>query len=179
VTTTAAPPGAPPRAWARDLVRAAAAPVACAAVLIGLLSAWVSGGGAGTLSRVRIQVGRATIAMTSFTGGAAGGRTGAYLTIRNLSGTADELTGASSPAARRVILTRHTATDALGAGGGSPVASLPVAAHGTTTLSPFDSDVVLVGTGRLRAGQQVPVTLVFRDAGAVTIEATVTPPGGS
>ena len=60
-------------------------------------------GGAGTISRVRIQVTLAAIPMSSFIASQDTGREAAYLTIRNLSGIADELTGASSPAARRVI----------------------------------------------------------------------------
>jgi copper(I)-binding protein len=171
------------RSWAGELVRAAAAPVICAAALIGLLSAWVSIGGAGTVSRVRIQVTLAAIPMTSFAASrdAAAGRAGAYLTIRNRSGSADELTGASSPAASRVILTRPAAGGALGAGPGagvgSAVAGLRIPAHGAVTLTPFGVDVVLIGAAGLRAGQHVPLALVFRQAGRVTIEATVTPPG--
>ena len=44
-----------------------AGPVACAAVLTGLLSAWVASGGAGTLTRVRIQVSLAAVPMRAFT----------------------------------------------------------------------------------------------------------------
>lgn len=57
------------------------------------------------------------------------------------------------------------------------MAGLSIPAHGIVTLSPFGSDVVLTGLGQLQAGQQVPLTLVFRRAGRVTVEATVTAPG--
>jgi copper(I)-binding protein len=176
-TTTATPrPG-----WLRDLLRAAAAPAICAVVLVGLLSAWVTIGGAGTISRVRIQVTRAAIPMSSFGASAVGGSTAsaAYLTIRNLSGRADELTRASSPAGRRAILTRQAGGSTLVSGhsAGSAVASLPVPAHGVVILSPFGSDIILTGTAGLQAGQQVPLTLTFRNAGQMTVEATVTPPG--
>jgi copper(I)-binding protein len=145
--------------WAGGLARAAAAPAACAAVLIGLLSAWVSAGGAGTVARVRIEVTLAAIPMPA--GHAARPvSTRAYLTIRNLSGRPDELTGARSPAARRVTL--------------SPVA---IPAHGTVTLTPFGADLTLIGPGHLLADQHVPLTLFFRHAGRVTIQATVTAPG--
>ena len=40
----------------KELVRAAAIPVACAVLLTGLLVAWVLTGGAGTLHRVPAQV---------------------------------------------------------------------------------------------------------------------------
>jgi copper(I)-binding protein len=148
--------------WAGGLARAAAAPAACAAVLIGLLSFWVGAGGAGTIARVRIEVTLAAIPMTSFTSRIAPSSAHTYLTIRNLAGAADELTGGASPAARRVTLTT------------GPVA---IPAHGVVTLSPFGADVTLVGTRDLLDGQRVPLTLVFRHAGRITVEATVTAPG--
>ena len=61
------PPGPPGRTWPRDLLRAAAGPVLCAVVLIGLLSAWVATGGAGTLTRVRLEVTLAAVPMRAFT----------------------------------------------------------------------------------------------------------------
>jgi copper(I)-binding protein len=165
------------RAWLRDLARAAAAPAACGVILIGLLAAWVSMGGLGTISRVRVQVTRADIPMTSFAAGTAAagaghGRVGAYLTIRNLSPAPDELLRASSPGARRVLLTRS-------GNGGVPtiLSGLNIPAGGEISLSPFGADLVLAGTSALMTGQQVPLTLVFRHAGRVTVMATVTPPG--
>ena len=147
--------------WAGGLARAAAAPVLCAAVLIGLLSAWVSAGGAGTIARVRIRVTLAAIPMTSFAR-PAGRRTSAhtYLTIRNMTAETDELTGASSPAARRATV--------------SPVT---IPAHATVTLTPFGPDVTLSGARRLVTGERVLLTLIFRRAGRVTVEAEVTAPG--
>ena len=49
--------------------------------------------------------------------------------------------------------------------------------HGTVTLSPFGDDVVFLHPAPLQVGQLVPLTLTFRQAGRVTVEATVTPPG--
>jgi copper(I)-binding protein len=148
--------------WAGGLARAAAAPVVCAAALIGLLSAWVSAGGAGTIARVRIEVRLAAIPMTSFLSQGAPSSAHTYLTIRNLAGAPDELTGAASPAARRVTLTTGPVT---------------IPAHGDVTLTPFGPDVTLAGVRHLVAGQRVPLTLVFRHAGRITVEATVTAPG--
>jgi copper(I)-binding protein len=179
VTARAASPGG---GWLRDLARAAAGPVICAAVVIGLLSAWVASGGAGTItttSRVRIEVTLAAIPMHSLNPGPAGAPQppeGAYLTIRNLSGTPDALTAVSSPVARRVILTRHGGA-APASRAGSALAGLAIPARGTVRLSPSGDDVVLIGGPRLLAGQQVPLTLTFRNAGRVMIEATVTIPG--
>jgi copper(I)-binding protein len=178
VTARVAWPGA---GWLRDLARAAAGPVVCAAVVIGLLSAWVATGGAGTIttvSRVRIEVTLAAIPMHSLNPGPADAPqppAGAYLTIRNLSGTPDALTAVSSRVARRVILTRHGAGRAGRAG--SVLPGLPIPAHGTLTLSPSGDDAVLIGGPRLLAGQQVPLTLTFRYAGQIEVEATVTIPG--
>jgi copper(I)-binding protein len=198
-STPASGPAAPVQeSRLADLARSAAAPVICAVALIGLLSAYVALSGA-RVPPVQIQVTLAALPLSTFegstgpgstgqdsTGGGApgGGRAGsglvgAYVTIRNLSGSADELTGASTPAARRVILTRHAGVGAAvtRAGASEGVAGLAIAAHSAVTLSPFGSDVVLVGAARLRAGQHVPLTLTFRRAGRVTVEATVTAPG--
>jgi len=81
--------GPPGRRWLAELARAAAGPVACAVVLSGLLSAWVVSGGAGTLTRVRIQITLAAVPMRAFTpqAAAAAGAAHTWLTIRNLSGT--------------------------------------------------------------------------------------------
>jgi copper(I)-binding protein len=179
VTARAASPGA---GWLRDLARAAAGPAICAAVVIGLLSAWVATGGAGTIttiSRVRIEVTLAAIPMHSLNPGPADAPqppAGAYLTIRNLSGTPDVLTAVSSRAASRVILTRHAGSGPAGPPR-SVLSGLPIPAHGTVALSPSGDDVVLIGGPRLLAGQQVPLTLTFRHAGQIMIEATVTIPG--
>jgi copper(I)-binding protein len=64
-----------------------------------------------------------------------------------------------------------------GAGQGPVVTSLPIPARSVTTLTPFGSDVVLTGTRGLMAGQRIPVTLVFRRAGRVTVQVRITAPG--
>ena len=168
--TPAAVPG--PGRSLGELARAGLAPLVCAAALIALLSGWVLAGGAGTITRVRVEVTLAAVPAQAFTARAAAGRTTpAYLVIRNLSGQPDELLSARSPAAARVELGRRTAA------GLAAVTGFPVPAHGTLTLSPFGSDLVLIGARPLQAGQTVPLTLVFRHAGQVNVNATVTPPG--
>lgn len=174
---TRADAGATGRTTGRRMARAAAGPVICAAAAIGLLAGWVGIGGAGTLGRVQLEVTFA--AVPAVAAGHASTRhastrqastgltstgltsTGTYLTIRNFSGRAYELTAASSPAARRASVLGHVV----------------VPAHGSVTLSPFGNDVKLAGPRLPRPGQLVPLTLVFGQAGRVTIEATVTPPG--
>jgi copper(I)-binding protein len=173
---TAAPaPGAFGRAWLHDLLRGAAGPVICTVVLTGLLAAWTASGGAGTLTRVRLQVTLAAVPMRAFTPqqDAAVGTATTFLTIRNLSGTPDELVAASSPLAGRVDLTER-------AGPAAPrtvVTDLVIPSHGTLTLSPFGADLVLEHPGPFESGATVPLTLTFRHAGTVTLDATVTAPG--
>jgi copper(I)-binding protein len=177
VTARTAPDGG----WLRNLARAAAGPAICATATIGLLSAWVGTGGAGTITvnKARIEITLAAIPMHSLNPGPADApqpNADCYLTIRNLAGTPDVLTAVSSPVARRVILTRHAGTDVVGRGGPA-VAGLAIPAHGVVTLSPSGNDAVLIGGPRLLAGQHVPLTLTFRYAGRIMIEATVIIPG--
>jgi copper(I)-binding protein len=149
--------------------------VICAVVLIGLLSAWVATGGAGTLSRVRLQVSLAAVPMRAFTPRAAAsvGPATTFLTIRNLSGTPDQLVAVRSPIARHVVLTVRNGL----AGPRLVVSDLAIPAHGTLTLSPFGDDVVLQHPAPFETSAGVPLTLTFRHAGTVTVEATVTAPG--
>ncbi|MGD0683945.1 MAG: copper chaperone PCu(A)C [Streptosporangiaceae bacterium] len=151
------------------LVRAALAPVICAVVLLGLLSGWVVTGGAGTISRISIEVSSASVAMP------AGGGTRAlgYLVLVNLGG-ADELLSVTAPGARRAELIRH---DGSAAGSGHVVRGLAIPAHARLTLSPFGGDITLIGPGQLAPGETIPLTLRFRHAGRLTVDATVTPPG--
>ncbi|MGO8893990.1 MAG: copper chaperone PCu(A)C [Streptosporangiaceae bacterium] len=180
MTATAAPGAAPTRAEPgrnvlRDLARAAFGPVICALVLTGLLSAWAATGGAGTLSRVRLQVSLAAVPMRAFTprAAASAGAATTFLTIRNLSGTADQLVAVRSPIARHVVLTVRNGL----AGPRIVVSDLAIPAHGTLILSPFGDDVVLQDPAPFETTSSVPLILTFRHAGTVTLEATVTAPG--
>lgn len=91
-----------------------------------------------------------------------------YLSITN-AGAADRLLSASSPRARMVMLhdmhmegsvmIMRTAEEGF-----------VVPAHGTLRLSPSGSHLMFMGvTEPFVAGQQVPVTLTFEHAGALTI----------
>ena len=161
--------------WLGDLVRSAAGPVICAAVVTGLLSAWAATGGAGTLTRVRLQVTLAAVPMRAYLprSAAAVGAAHVYLTVRNLTGTPDELIAVRSPIARDVVLTRRDGP------GSQPVVirGLTVPARGTLNLSPLTDDIVLEDPAPFENSAIVPLTLVFRHAGQVTIEASVTAPG--
>ncbi|HUK71670.1 MAG TPA: copper chaperone PCu(A)C [Streptosporangiaceae bacterium] len=172
----AGPSRAAPRRPLRELAMAALAPLTGAVLLIGLLSAWVATGGAGTIARVRIQVTLAAIPMRAFTPGTtSAGAATTYLTIRNLSNRPDELLSASSPIARRIVLTTRPADGA--AGPRKVVPDLVIPAHATITLSPFGNDAVLINPPPLQAGHSFPLTLTFRHGGTITIQAAITPPG--
>ena len=161
--------------WPAELARAAAGPIACAVVLTGLLGGWAASRGAGTLTRVRIQVTLAAVPMRAFTPQAADavGTARTYLVIRNLGGIPDELIAVRSPIARHVILTRRTSP----AGPPATVGTLPIPAGQSVTLSPVTDDVVLVDPAPFEGSARVRLTLVFRQAGQITIEAPVTAPG--
>ena len=163
------------RGWPAELARAAAGPVICAVVLVALLSAWVAYRGAGTLTPVRLKITLAAVPQRAFTAKAAdaAGATYTYLSIRNLTSTPDELIAVRTPVASRVLLTERTGL----AGNRVTVHGLAIPGNGTLTLSPLTADVVLENPSPFEATSDVPLTLVFRNAGTVTIQAPVTPPG--
>jgi copper(I)-binding protein len=163
------------RGWPAELTRAAAGPVICAVVLIALLSAWVASRGAGTLTPVRLKITLAAVPQRAFTVKAADATSAAYtyLSIRNFASTPDELIAVRTPIASRVLLTERTGL----AGKQVTVHSLAIPGNGILTLSPVTADVVLENPSPFEATSDVPLTLVFRNAGTVTIEAPVTPPG--
>jgi copper(I)-binding protein len=167
--------GGTPRAGLAGLARAALVPVACAAVLIGLLSAWVATGGAGTLRRVQVQFGLAAIPLPPGQDSAVATAdvAPAYLVIKNLGGP-DELLKARSPLARRIVLVRRGNHPS---GTGALLPGLAIPGGGSVSLSPFTADIVLISPAALRVGEIVPLILTFRHAGQVTVEAMVSPPG--
>ncbi len=158
-----------------EATRGAAAPVACAVVLIGLLSAWVTVGGAGTLTPVRIRITLAAVPRRAFTpqAAAAAGAAHTFLTIRNLGSTPDELIAVRSPIAWRTALVRRSSLS----GPATVVSGLPVPGNGTLTLSPLTDDAVLDIYMPFEDSPGVLLTLVFRHAGQITIDAPVTAPG--
>ena len=173
--TTSPVPAGVARSRLGDVVRAAAGPSICAIILIAVLSAWVSTGGAGTITRIRLQISLAAVPMRAYTNQAAAriGTASTFLTIRNLSGTADALVAVRSPIARHAVLTERA-----GPGGRTiAVSSLKIPPHGTLNLTPFGDDVVLRDPSPFESLQTVPLTLTFRHAGTITIQAPVTAPG--
>ena len=172
-----APPGAPARAHGHlgEVARAAAAPLISAVLVTGLLAAWVITGGAGSVTRIRVQVTLAAVPMRAYTAGQASAihQAPTYLTLRNLGGQPDELLSVRTPVARHVVLTGPP-----GPHGTRPiVAGLAIPAHGSITLSPLSDDVVLLNPAPYESDMTIPLTLVFRHAGRVQVDATVSAPG--
>jgi Cu+-exporting ATPase len=159
--------------WLAELARAGLGPAVSALALIGLLAAWATGSIAGTVTRVQLQVTQATVPMRAFTPQAADaiGTAHVYLVIRNLATAPDELIAVRTPIAAHVSFTEG------GAGGHqTQVAGLPVPASGTLSLSPFTDGLLLEHPAPFENRQTVPLTLVFRHAGEITVNATVTAP---
>lgn len=162
------------------LIRPVAVPIACAALLTGLLSAWVATGGGGTLRRLPFKFELAAIASPPANTPGQGATT--YLVIKNLAGP-DDLLSARAPVSRVVVLARR-GTEPFNAepggtepGGTGTLPALAIPAGSTTSLSPLGADIVLINPGALQIGATVPVTLIFRHAGQITVDFTVTPPG--
>jgi copper(I)-binding protein len=157
------------------LVRPVVVPIACAALLTGLLSAWVATGGGGTLRRLPFKFELAAVSSPAASAGSPDAAT--YLVIKNLAGP-DELLSARAAGSRRVVLARR----GTGFSGGQPpgtgtLPALAIPARSTTSLSPLGADIVLIDPGALQVGAMVPVTLTFRHAGRITVDFMVTPPG--
>jgi periplasmic copper chaperone A len=158
------------------LVRPVTAPIACAVLLTGLLSAWVATGGGGTLRRMPLKFELAAIPSPPASSSAHGAATAAttYLVIKNLGG-GDALLSAQAPTSRRVVLVRRGGAQPPGVGG--TLRALAIPGQSTTSLSPFGADLVLMSPHPLQVGETVPVTLTFRRAGRITVQFTVTPAG--
>jgi len=181
VTATAPAPAASPAraggglAGLAEVVRAAAAPLISATLITALLAAWVVSGGAGSVTRVRIQITLAAVPMRAYLASRASAihQAPTYLTVRNLSSRPDELLSVRSSLARHVVLAGPP-----GPHGARPTLSgLVVPAHGSITLSPLSDDAVLLDPARYESQMTVPLTLVFRHAGQVRVDAMVTAPG--
>jgi copper(I)-binding protein len=95
-----------------------------------------------------------------------------YMTLRNSGAAEDRLLGAASDVAATVEL--HETTSSGGMMSMSPVAAIPVPAGGSVDLAPGGYHVMLIDLVRpLEAGQTIPVTLTFEQAGTMTVMAEV------
>ncbi len=95
-----------------------------------------------------------------------------YFSVDNQSETDDSLLSVATPAAGRVEI--HRTVRSGDAARMEPIDSLPVPAGSTVRLAPGGHHAMLLGLrGSLSAGDTVAVTLTFRDAGAVQVQAIV------
>jgi periplasmic copper chaperone A len=96
---------------------------------------------------------------------------GAFLTIHNL-GAADELIDVRADLARKVQL--HRTVSENGIMKMKHVSGLPVPAHGMATLKPGSYHVMMMGLNKpMKPGQTFPLTLVFKQAGEVTVQVDI------
>jgi periplasmic copper chaperone A len=140
-------------------------PRAAASILL-LCPAWMAAATDGLAGS--IQVGQAWSRPTPPVGATAA----AYLAITNSGGKADRLLGASTPMAvsAEINETRHS----QGVEQMRRLESLEIPAGQTLRLEPGALHIMLLDLVRpLRAGAQYPLTLNFRDAGAVTVQVQV------
>ena len=111
-----------------------------------------------------------------------------YATLHNNAAVADRLIGASSPLARHIGLHQTSEMKMPGMStsmGNMPmtgsmtsmkaVLSIPVPAHGTTSLAPGGYHLMLDLRRDLKPGETVPLRLRFARAGWVTTGAQVRP----
>ena len=106
------------------------------------------------------------------------GRVGVvYLTIVD-HGMPDRLTGVSSPVADKADV--HESFNEGGIAKMRPVASLPVEQGKPVVLAPGGYHIMLMGLKQpLKQGDKFPITLSFANAGPVTAQVTVEPPGAT
>ncbi len=96
----------------------------------------------------------------------------AFMTLRNGSGTELAVVSAESPASKIVEL--HTHINEGGMMRMRQIEKIVVPAQGRTLLKPGGLHVMLIELRQaLKAGDEVPVTLVFQDGSRKTIQAPV------
>jgi hypothetical protein len=98
-----------------------------------------------------------------------------YMTITNAGTEADRLISASSPLADRVGL--HTHAMEGGVMRMRPTEAIEVPAKGEAALAPGGAHLMIFGLKQaLRAGDVLPVTVVFEKAGPVELEFEIEAP---
>lgn len=107
----------------------------------------------------------------------ASGTTDAYVEVQN-KGPADRLISA------RISVGGHVSLRSPAGQGQSlmrTVTSISIPADSLVRLTPYSSHLLITDSGRMKAGTEVTLTLVFAHAGAISVPAMVTNPqtGGS
>ena len=95
-----------------------------------------------------------------------------FLTMKNTGSVEHKLVGAESPATGMVEL--HTHINDGGVMRMRPVENMPVPAGGTTELKPGGLHLMLMQLKQpIKAGDKLPITLIFEDGSRKEIEAEV------
>lgn len=137
------------------------------AALITVTAAGAAGCGAVAGAAARLQLAAAYVPVPRVPG-----TTIAYVVIRN-NGPADRLVAARTSAgghvAFRVPAGVHTAAM-------RPVGSIAIRAHSTLSMAPDSYQLLITGAGPMRGGKAITLTLVFAQAGPVSITTQVINP---
>ncbi len=161
-----APSAAPGRWQHPTLLRTGA----CAATVAGAVLV----GGCGAVPRTGpvIQLSSAQVTQPS-----ANGTTEAYVDVQN-NGAADKIVAARLSVGGRVMLRSPARAGVVVM---RTVPSIPIPAKSSVGLDPNASHLLIIGAGRMKAGTEITLTLVFAHAGSVSVPALVTNPqtGGS
>ncbi|MGO8960503.1 MAG: copper chaperone PCu(A)C [Streptosporangiaceae bacterium] len=146
-------------------------PGACAAAVAGV-ALMVTGCGAAPRTGPVIQLSSAQVTEPS-----ANGTTEAYVDVVN-NGPADKIVSASLSVGGRVML---RSPDHPGVVVMRTVPSIAIPAQSSVGLDPNGSHLLIIGAGRMKAGTEITLTLVFAHAGSISVPALVTNPqtGGS
>lgn len=100
-----------------------------------------------------------------------------YITISNEGETPEALIGVRTPFAQSSTL--HTTLHEDGIAKMRPLTELVIAPGDTVNLEPNGMHFMFMGlTGEAKEGDMIPATLIFRNAGEVSVEFMVDPAGG-
>ncbi|MEN9936906.1 MAG: hypothetical protein RLZZ387_3485 [Chloroflexota bacterium] len=100
------------------------------------------------------------------------GNGAAYMILSNIGGQADRLVGVSGDVAGALEL--HTVENNNGVMAMRPVEGIDIPAGGQVELKPGSFHVMMIGlNGELKAGDRIPLTLRFQNAGEVDVMADV------
>ena len=100
-----------------------------------------------------------------------GGVTDAYLMVQN-KGPAEQLIGARTSAGGTVALRSPAAGRAVM----QTVRAIVIPAHSLFRLDPAGSHLLITGSGPMKAGTEITLTLIFARAGTISVPAMVTNP---
>jgi copper(I)-binding protein len=101
-----------------------------------------------------------------------GGTTAAYLIVEN-KGPAIQLIGARTSAGGAVAL---RSPGRVGVAGMHTVTAIDIPAHTLFRLDPSGSHLLITGSGPMKAGTEITITLIFAHAGPISAPAMVTNP---